>query len=430
MLFRSVILISLFITFILIDRNKRNHLEPIYKKINEFEISNIKSFFHIFFIENEISKIKKFWKINEKNGLIDTINIKSTKKSETPKISIIITIFNQLNCFYKTLRSIQNQSFKDIEIIIVDDGSTDNSIESLAKYQKQDYRIILLRHSYNYGTIKSRSDAVKLAKGKYIIILDGDDGLSSREILYNSFKIAEIGELDVVEFKMAYFKNKYFKRIENNLEPIDNLYNRIIYQPELKYKFIKLQAKDNLWSYLNRNIVSKLIRNELFKKVLEFIGPKYTEDNIIIFEDTIMSVSLFFLSNSFYLMKEPGYYRSKGECFITPSEKVQKRCGLNNCIINKEFDSIKYINFLSEKLNNSKKEGELIYNELANIDYNYDLYKNINNDFDYIIKVFDTILIKFTLLNHKQKNMIIYLKKKFLKRKRDKSIISVFNIII
>ena len=156
---------------------------------------------------------------------------------------------------------------------------------------------------------------------------------------------------------------KINKRIENNLEPIDNLYNRIIYQPELKYKFIKLQAKDNLWSYLNRNIVSKLIRNELFKKVLEFIGPKYTEDNIIIFEDTIMSVSLFFLSNSFYLMKEPGYYRSKGECFIAPSEKVQKRCGLNNCIINKEFDSIKYINFLSEKLNNSKKEGELIYNE-------------------------------------------------------------------
>ena len=412
-----IIFIFIFITFVVLDKIKRIHLDPIYKKINEFEISNIKSFFHIFFIENEISKIKKFWKINEKNGLIDTINIKSTKKSETPKISIIITIFNQLNCFFKALRSIQNQSFKDIEIIIVDDGSTDDAFNLLEKYQKQDYRIILLKHSYNYGTIKSRSDAVKLAKGKYIIILDGDDGFSSREILYNSFNIAEIGGLDVVEFKMAYFKNKYFKRIENNLEPIDNLYNRIIYQPELKYKFIKLQGKDNLWSYLNRNIVSKLIRNELFKKVLEFIGPKYTEDNIIIFEDTIMSVSLFCLSHSFYLMKQPGYYRSKGECFINSSKKVQKKCGLNYCIFNKDFDSIKYINFLSEKLNSSKIEGELIYNELVNIDYNYDLYKNINNNFDYVFKVFEMILLKFTLLNYKQKNMIINLKNRIIKKK-------------
>ena len=413
-----IIFIFIFITFVVLDKSKRIHLDPIYKKINEFEISNMKSFFYIFFIENEISKIKKFWEINGKNELIDTINIKSSKKNKTPKISIIITIFNQLNCFFKALRSIQNQSFKDIEIIIVDDGSTDDSYNLLEKYQKQDYRIILLKHSYNYGTIKSRSDAVKLAKGKYIIILDGDDGFSSREILYNSFNIAEIGGLDVVEFKMAYFKNKYFKRIENNLEPIDNLYNRIIYQPELKYKFIKLQGKDNLWSYLNRNIVSKLIRNELFSKVLEFIGPKYTEDNIVIFEDTIMSVSLFCLSHSFYLMKQPGYYRSKGECFINSSKKVQKRCGLNYCIINKEFDSIKYINFLSEKLNSSKIEGELIYNELVNIDYNYDLYKNINNNFDYVFKVFEMILLKFTLLNYKQKNMIINLKNRIIKKKK------------
>ena len=187
-----IIFIFIFITFVVLDKSKRIHLDPIYKKINEFEISNMKSFFYIFFIENEISKIKKFWEINGKNELIDTINIKSSKKNKTPKISIIITIFNQLNCFFKALRSIQNQSFKDIEIIIVDDGSTDDSYNLLEKYQKQDYRIILLKHSYNYGTIKSRSDAVKLAKGKYIIILDGDDGFSSREILYNSFNIAEI----------------------------------------------------------------------------------------------------------------------------------------------------------------------------------------------------------------------------------------------
>ena len=116
-------------------------------------------------------------------------------------------------------------------------------------------------------------------------------------------------------------------------------------------------------------------------------------------------------------MKQPGYYRSKGECFINSSKKVQKKCGLNYCIFNKDFDSIKYINFLSEKLNSSKIEGELIYNELVNIDYNYDLYKNINNNFDYVFKVFEMILLKFTLLNYKQKNMIINLKNRIIKKK-------------
>ena len=121
-------------------------------------------------------------------------------------------------------------------------------MEILQKYQNEDNRIIILKHMYNYGTIKSRSDAIKLAKGKYVTILDGDDGFSNRNILYNCFNIAKIGNLDVVEFKLVYFKNMYYKLMENNLEPIDNLYNRIIYQPELKFKFIKFQKEDKFWN--------------------------------------------------------------------------------------------------------------------------------------------------------------------------------------
>ena len=58
----------------------------------------------------------------------------------------------------------------------------------------------------------------------------------------------------------------------------------------------------------------------------------------------------------------------------------EKKCGLNNCIINSNLDSIKYLNFLVEKLNNTKIEGQLIYKELFTIDYKYDLYKTINDN--------------------------------------------------
>ena len=79
----------------------------------------------------------------------------------------------------------------------------------------------------------------------------------------NCLNTAKIGNLDVIEFKMAYFIKRNFRRIENNLDPIDNLYKRIIYQPELKYKFVKITQKEKLWNYLNRSICSKLIKNDI-----------------------------------------------------------------------------------------------------------------------------------------------------------------------
>ena len=415
-----LIIIVIFIFSLILNNTKKIHLQNIYKEIEEFESSNQVSFFYTFFVENEISRIKNFWKLNVKNELIDYEKIKNYKKRENPEVSVIITVYNQVNCFYKALRSVQNQSLKNLEIFIVDDCSSDNSIEIIESYQKKDNRIILLKHLYNYGKIKSRSDAIKLAKGKYILCIDGDDGLANRDILYKSFTIAKIGNLDIVEFKKAYFINSFYKRIENNLDPIEGLNNKIIYQPKLKYKFIKITGNNKHFSYLNRNICSKLIRNEIFKQVLQFIGTKYIEDYMLIFEDTIMSVSSFILSNSYYLMKEPGYYRSKGECKESSISKNETRsCGYNNCIINTELDSIKYFNFLIEKLNNSKIEEKFIFHELSSVINIFDLYKNINKDFNYVYSVLDLLLYKFKYFTEEQKNKIINFKKSLMKKKKN-----------
>ena len=400
-LINLLILFFIFICFLIIKNYKIKHLEPIFKKIEEFESSLKNSFIFTFFIENDLTKIKKFWNLNEKDKLIDNINLYNFHKSEKPDISVIITVYNQEKCFYKALRSVQNQSLKNIEIIIVDDFSVDNSIKIIENYQKNDPRIILLKHSHNYGTIKSRSDGIKLAKGKYITIIDGDDGFAIPDILYKCINIAKIGNLDVIEFKGAYFLNNYFIKIENHLNTISNLNNRIIYQPELKYKFIKLQ-KENNWSYLNRNIWSKFIKNEIFNKVLEYIGPKYTEDCILNLEDTIMSVSLFIISNSYYLIKEPGYYRSKSEKWKNISKQNKNHFG--KCVTNIKLDSIKYLYFLSEKLRNDNITRNLIYNEFFKIDNNLNLCKYEKNSINDVIKLLNLILYKFTFDNYKQRN--------------------------
>lgn len=411
------LLIFILIFFFIIETRKSNNFDPLYKRIEQFENSSSKSFLYTFFIENEISSIKKYWKINKSDKLIENNYMNFHQKNKNPEISVIITNYNQGHCIYKALRSVQNQLLQNIEIVIVDDCSSDDSIEVILKYQKEDNRIILLKHSNNYGKIKSRSDAIKIARGKYITIIDGDDGLAKRNILSNCLNIAIIADLDVVEFKLAYFVNSLFKRIENNLEPVDNLKNRIIYQPELKYKFIKMKNKENQWSYLNRNICSKLIRNKLFKKVLEYIGHNYTEEYISIFEDTIMSISLFFLSNSYYLMKESGYYRTKGECLEKSPPKKKNKCNSSIHKVNIKSDSIKYIYFLLEKLNNTKIEGNFICNELFTIDYNLNLFQDLQDDYKYIYKLLVQITIKFKFIDKQQKNRLFLLIKRITMKK-------------
>ena len=92
-------------------------------------------------------------------------------KNRNPDVSVIITINNQANDIHKVLRSVQNQSIKNIEIIIVDDCSLDNSFEVIKEYQKMDERIILISHNKNEGVIKSRTDGIRNATGKYIIYI-------------------------------------------------------------------------------------------------------------------------------------------------------------------------------------------------------------------------------------------------------------------
>ena len=84
----------------------------------------------------------------------------------------------------RLLRSIQNQFFDDIEIIIVDDFSKDNSINLIKEYQKEDKRIILIRHNKTKGTLISRNIGIVNSRGEYIIMPDADDILSENILSY------------------------------------------------------------------------------------------------------------------------------------------------------------------------------------------------------------------------------------------------------
>jgi glycosyltransferase involved in cell wall biosynthesis len=91
------------------------------------------------------------------------------------KISIIMAVYNSEKFLNEAIESILNQAFKDFEFIIIDDCSTDNSLDIIKNYARQDKRIILIENKKNIGLTKSLNKGLKLAKGKYIARIDADD---------------------------------------------------------------------------------------------------------------------------------------------------------------------------------------------------------------------------------------------------------------
>jgi len=94
---------------------------------------------------------------------------------EIPKISVIMSVFNGEEYLEESIKSILNQTFKDFEFIIVNDGSTNRTEEILEKYQSKDPRIKIIVNEENIGLTKSLNKAIDISRGKYIARQDADD---------------------------------------------------------------------------------------------------------------------------------------------------------------------------------------------------------------------------------------------------------------
>ena len=138
-------------------------------------------------------------------------------KISSINISVIILIFNAERYLSECLESIVNQSFKDIEIICINDGSKDKSEKIIKEYAQKDKRIILFNQD-NKGAGLARDKGVELSKGEYISFIDSDDIFHYRtlEIAYNNLKKYNS---DVVWFE--YFQFEDIKNIKIN-ENIDS----------------------------------------------------------------------------------------------------------------------------------------------------------------------------------------------------------------
>lgn len=92
-----------------------------------------------------------------------------------PSISVVMSVYNGEKYLSESIESILNQTFRDFEFIIIDDGSTDNSLKIIEDYQQKDNRVVLIRNKENTGLPASLNKGIKIAQGKYIARQDADD---------------------------------------------------------------------------------------------------------------------------------------------------------------------------------------------------------------------------------------------------------------
>ncbi len=129
------------------------------------------------------------------------------------EISVIVPVYNVSKYLEKCLESIRNQTFKDFEVICINDGSTDNSLEILNKYAEDDKRFVVVSQE-NQGQGAARNNALKMARGKYIVFVDPDDWIELN-MLEELIKAFEQTKAEVVEFNrhIYYDSSNTFKAV-------------------------------------------------------------------------------------------------------------------------------------------------------------------------------------------------------------------------
>lgn len=217
--------------------------------------------------------------------LLDKNNL---KKSENPKISVTIPVYNGGKYLYYSLRSIQNQKLKDIEIILIDDFSTDNSVSIIEKYQKEDPRIKLIKNKSNRKILYTKSIGALNAKGKYIFQFDQDDILIRDDVFDLLFYEAENNVLDLVQFRDIIKSELYF----NKRERVNYKFKHMLPYKETHFK-LQPELKDTLFTQDNNYILwGLLIKNDLYKKAIYTMWPIIINYKLSFFEDHTITVLL------------------------------------------------------------------------------------------------------------------------------------------
>ncbi|TXK82510.1 glycosyltransferase family 2 protein [Paenibacillus sp. N3.4] len=218
-----------------------------------------------------------------------------------PTVSVIVPIYNAGKKLHKCIKSILNQTFNDFELILVNDGSKDKSLDICKRYEKIDRRIMVI-DKFNEGSIATRKKGIEASIGKYVMFVDADDWVDSKiiellynEVIENNLDIAVCNSYRVLGngvFIKREVNNKYFKG--------ENIYHK----SEIKSHLIT--------AYFHGHPFPSSLSAKLYKKDL-FLGVgKYLSKIHFLGDDLFCNLEILLKTNTLKMIDKPLYYYRQG----------------------------------------------------------------------------------------------------------------------
>ena len=223
-----------------------------------------------------------------------------------PKFSIIIPVYNVEEYLEECLESIINQSFKDFEVICVNDGSTDNSLEILQKYAENDERFKVLNQE-NQGQGVARNNALNIANGEYILFVDPDDFIELNMLEVFNERL-DIQNVDVAFFDYQIFGENTKTKIVRFMDEMKNTLNLNI-NDNFIFNWQEL-VKDN-FRYTAMMVWNKVYSNKFLKENhIQFAPNKHAEDHIFSISATLLANKISYIKKTLY------YYRKRSDSSV------------------------------------------------------------------------------------------------------------------
>lgn len=207
-----------------------------------------------------------------------------------PKLSIIIPVYNVEKYLPKCLESILKQSFKDLEVICVNDGSTDGSLEVLQKIKKNDDRVVIIDKK-NEGSGIARNIGLSTAQGEYVYFIDSDDWLED-DVLAKIIAKADELQTDILVFGgLSYYNGKGQNGAYSKNKLPKKYFGKVVSAKDIKKDIFKFPS--TAWTKLYRR--SFLIKNEI-----KFQNIRAGQDQLPFFHSMIMADRIAILPENIY----------------------------------------------------------------------------------------------------------------------------------
>jgi len=217
------------------------------------------------------------------------------------KVSVIVPIYNVGTYLENGIKSLINQSYHNIEIILIDDGSMDDSGEICEAYAKRDCRITVI-HQKNNGVVSARKAGCHAATGEYIASVDGDDWLEENYI-ENFVKAATESGADVI------WSISYYKEHKDRTELyISDAYRMLVSDRKQRELVRFVNGMQGFQNEIDYSICNKLIRKDLYIEAQDAVDEHLTRG-----EDLFFSLLLLTKTDHIYFVRNDGYHYEQRE---------------------------------------------------------------------------------------------------------------------